>query len=239
MSVAAAILISERLRQAVDERGRASLALSGGSTPRLIYQLLASLTMPAMPWHLVHLFWGDERWVPAADPESNFSLAHETILQATGLPPENIHPVPTDSPTTEEGAIRYEKTVRAFFDDPGAPGGLPAFDLIHLGVGEDGHTASLFPDDPALLERDRWIVPVTSPAGHPPHNRVTFTLPLINSARSVLITASGSAKREIVSSIMLDQDSTERHYPVAMVKPTEELVWYMDEECAGPTVTES
>jgi len=239
MSVAAAIFIAERLREAAGERGRASLALSGGSTPRLIYQLLASISMPALPWHQIHLFWGDERWVPADDLQSNFTLAFETILQATGLPPDNIHPVPTDSVTIEEGAVRYEKTLRAFFDSPGGTAGVPTFDLIHLGVGEDGHTASLFPEDRALLETDRWVVPVTSPAGRPPRERVTFTLPVINSARSVLITASGSAKREVVRSIVLDQGDGEKSYPAAMVKATEELVWYVDEECAGSTMTDS
>ncbi len=233
LSRAAAIFIGERLLRAVDERGRASLALSGGSTPRRLYQLLVSDSAPILPWEQIHLFWGDERWVPADDPESNVALATETILREVDLPPENIHPVPTGSATVEEGALRYEEEVRAFFASPDGTGGLPTFDLIHLGVGEDGHTASLFPDDQALLETDRWVVPVTSPPWRPPRERVTFTLPLINTARTIVFTASGRAKRKVVRSIALDQESGEKRYPAAMVNPTEELVWYVDEESAG------
>ncbi|MFC1627479.1 6-phosphogluconolactonase [Gemmatimonadota bacterium] len=233
MSRAAALFISERLRQAVDIRGRASLALSGGSTPRRIYQFLVSLSAPVLPWEQIHLFWGDERWVPADDPESNYALARETILNTATLPPENIHPVPTNAATIEEGAARYEEEVRTFFASSGGSGDSPTFDLIHLGVGEDGHTASLFPDDPALLETDRWVVPVTSPSWRPPRERVTFTLPLINNARTVLFTASGNAKRKVVKSIVLDQGDGEMSYPAAMVNAIEDLVWYVDEESIG------
>ncbi len=232
MSRAAALFIGERLRRAVDERGRASLALSGGSTPRRLYRLLASDSEPALPWEHIHLFWGDERWVPADDPESNFALARETILNEVDLPRENIHPVPTDSETAEEGAVRYEQALRTFFASPGDTRDSSTFDLVHLGVGEDGHTASLFPDDPALLETERWVLPVTSPPWRPPRERVTFTLPLINTARTVLFTASGSAKREVVRSIVLDQTGGEKRYPAGMVKATEDLVWYVDEEAS-------
>ncbi|MFC1595287.1 6-phosphogluconolactonase [Gemmatimonadota bacterium] len=233
MSRAAALFIGERLRLAVDERGRASVALSGGSTPRRLYQLLASPSEPALPWKHIHLFWGDERWVPADDPESNYALARETIMDAIDLPRENIHPVPTDSITAGDGAARYEEEVRTFFASSDGSGDSPTFDLVHLGVGEDGHTASLFPDDPALGETGRWVVPVTSPPWRPPRERVTFTLPLINSARTVLFTASGSAKREVVRSIVLDRGDGEKRYPAAMVNAIEDLVWYVDEESIG------
>ena len=229
----AARRFTDLAREAIDSRGRFSVALSGGSTPGALFTLLAEAPYrERIPWAEVHLFWGDERWVPADDPESNFSLARETILNEVDLPRENIHPVPTDSETAEEGAVRYEQALRTFFASPGDTGDFSTFDLVHLGVGEDGHTASLFPDDPALLEAERWVLPVTTPPWRPPRERVTFTLPLINSARTVLFTASGSAKREVVRSIVLDQTGGEKRYPAGMVKATEDLVWYVDEEAS-------
>lgn len=243
MSRAAARFIADRLRLAVEERGAASLALSGGSTPRQIYRFLAATVDPVPPWERIHLFWGDERWVPSEDRESNFALARETILDVVDLPPENIHAAPTDSLPLDEGALRYEAELRGFFaarnGDAFIGGDAPTFDVIHLGLGEDGHTASLFPGDPVLLEADRWVMPVISPAWRPPPERVTFTLPLIGSARAVLFTAAGRAKREVIRSIVSadelpEETSGERsHYPAKMVTAREEVAWFVDEEAVG------
>ncbi len=247
MSRAAARFITDRLRQAVEERGVASLALSGGSTPRQIYRFLAATADPAPPWEQIHLFWGDERWVPSEDRESNFALARETILDVVDLPADNIHAAPTDSLSLDEGALRYEEELRGFFASHGGPEagsrgsspGAVTFDVVHLGLGEDGHTASLFPGDPALLETERWVVPVISPAWRPPPERVTFTLPLIGSARTVLFTAAGSAKRDIILSIASADESPGEangagdRYPAAMVTAREEVAWFVDEEAVG------
>jgi len=247
MSRAAARFIADRLRQAAADRGVASLALSGGSTPREIYYYLAATADPVLPWAQIHLFWSDERWVPSEDPESNFALARETILNTVDLPPENVHPAPTDTLTLDEGALQYEEELRTFFASPGesAAGNhssspdTATFDVIHLGLGEDGHTASLFPGDPVLFETERWVVPVISPASRPPPERVTFTLPLIGSARTVLFTAAGSAKREVVKAIdRVDYPAGEAEekrdrYPAGMVTAREEVVWFFDEAAGG------
>jgi len=132
------------------ERGYFTLALAGGQTPRSLYRLLAREYRERIPWPQVHLFWGDERCVPPDDPDSNFAAAHETLISKVPLPSQNIHCIPTEIGPPEKAADVYEQVLREFFE-----GTSPTFDVVLLGVGEDGHTASLFPGDPVLQERKR------------------------------------------------------------------------------------
>jgi 6-phosphogluconolactonase len=187
----------------------------------------------------VHLFWGDERCVPFDDPHSNFGKARETFLGRVPLPPENVHPVPVAEGTCRTAADRYERDLRQFFKlksgkpsragpEPGA-GPFPVFDLILLGLGEDGHTASLFPGNRALEERIRWAVCVPESPRPPFVPRVTLTLPVINRALTVLFLVSGRDKREIVNKIMKKKGRAYSPHPAARVHSPGELIWLIAE----------
>src|SRR5688572_24616891 len=163
---AAARTISESVRGA----GRCSLVLSGGNTPRTFYGLLASEFRDQIPWPHIHIFWGDERYVSPHDPDSNYRLARETLLDHVPCPAANIHPMPTQFASPEDAARDYERTLRNYFGTD-----WPHFDLLLLGIGKEGHTASLFPGSRALRERTRWVAAVETPAN--PSLRLTLTLP--------------------------------------------------------------
>jgi 6-phosphogluconolactonase len=207
--------------EAVGSRGRFSAALSGGSTPRALYELLAkSPYRQRMPWEGLHLFWGDERCVPPSDPGSNFRLAEETLIAHVPIPLENIHRVQGE---LEPGAAAraYERTLRDFFCGP-----IPRLDLALLGLGNDGHTASLFPGSAALEETERLVVAVEASYQDRPTHRVTLTLPAINTARQVLFLVSGRDKAEIVRSVLQGPDS---ELPAQRVQPTAgKLTWLLD-----------
>ena len=142
--------------------GRCSLVLSGGNTPRTLYGLLASEFRDQIPWARVHVFWGDERYVSPHDPDSNYRMARETLLDHVPCPAGNVHPMPTHFPSPADAARDYERTLRNYFGNDSSQ-----FDLILLGLGEEGHTASLFPGSPALGEQTRWVVAVDTPADPP------------------------------------------------------------------------
>ncbi len=167
------------INDAVRRHGRCALVLSGGKTPRALYVLLASEFRDRIPWAGVHVFWGDERYVPAQDPDSNYRMARETLLDHVPCPAENIHPMPTSFASPDAAAQDYERTLRGYFN-----GDWPRFDIVLLGLGEEGHTASLFPGSPALTERTRWVVAVNV-AAKPPE-RLTLTLPVADSGRQHL-----------------------------------------------------
>lgn len=212
-------------------RGHVAMVLAGGHTPRPLYQLLAGEYRERIPWPQVHLFWGDERCVPPDHPDSNFALAYETLISKVLLPSENIHRVPVELDPPEKAALAYEQVLRGFFHPSSAEGRpFPSFDLILLGVGEDGHTASLFPDDPVLEEKRRWVVAVRAPAAFPPPWRITLTLPVLNHAKSVVFLVSGSGKGEVVRRIMSDPEAACQRYPAAMVHPRERLFWLIEKE---------
>ena len=208
-------------QEAVGSRGRFSVALSGGSTPRALYELLArSPYRQRMPWEGLHLFWGDERCVPPSDPGSNFRLAEETLIAHVPIPPENIHRVQGE---LEPGAAAraYERTLRDFFCGP-----IPRLDLVLLGLGNDGHTASLFPRSTALEDTERLVVAVEAFYQDRPAHRVTLTLPAINTARQVLFLVSGHDKAEIVRSVLQGPDTA---LPAQRVQPTAgKLTWLLD-----------
>jgi 6-phosphogluconolactonase len=227
---AAADRIVAVARNAIRRRGRFVVALSGGSAPRLVYPLLA--TQPrrdAIDWSRVEFFWGDERAVPPDDPESNFGLARNLLLDhLPKVRPASVHRMPADDPDREAAAVRYETELGRTFELQ--PGGSrrPRLDLIWLGMGPDGHTASLFPGSGVLAERTRWVAPAAAPKTSPIAARMTFTLPLINAARAVLFVAAGADKAAAVRSIR----SGSRELPAARVRSTSTL-WLLDALAAG------
>jgi 6-phosphogluconolactonase len=211
---------------AIARSGRFAVALSGGSTPRAAYALLASAKF-SVEWSRVHLFWGDERCVPPDHPESNFRMVEEALLAKIRIPPENIHRMPGEK-EPEAAAEAYEAELRKFFAVE--RGGRPRFDLIFLGLGDDGHTASLFPGVAALDEADRWIAAVYVEKFR--SYRLTLTLPVLNAAAQMTFLVSGGSKAKIVGQI-LSSDSSSSDYPAAKVRPSDgRLTWMLDPDAA-------
>lgn len=220
---AASWYIQELVLQAERERGRVLLVLSGGSTPLPVYERLAKL---ALPWAQMHLFWGDERCAPPEDSFSNYGNARRALISKVPIPENNVHRIRVELDPSEAAQV-YEDELRGFFgSDP------PIMDLILLGVGSDGHTASLFPGGPELAEDQRWVVNSEPPAGtEPALPRISLTLPIINQARAVLFLAAGKDKRQATSSI-LRVSGAGKEVPAGLVRPKGELAWFLDQEAA-------
>lgn len=210
--------------------GRFSVALSGGSTPRALYRLLAAPPFSeAIDWPRVHLFWGDERFVPAEHPDSNYGLAREAFISRVPIPAVNVHPIPTESGDPEAAAARYEEALRQFF--PAPEGEMPHFDLVLLGLGADGHTASLFPGSPALDEHDRLVVATYVPKLSA--WRLTLTPPLLRGARHVLFLVAGLDKASALREV-LEGPYDPYRLPAQLVQPDEgDLTWLVDEAAAS------
>jgi 6-phosphogluconolactonase len=212
---------------AIGRTGRFTVALSGGSTPRPLYaRLAADHYRRLIDWPRVHFFWGDERCVPPDHPDSNFRAAEETLLARVPVAASNIHRMNGEGDSAE-AAVNYEQELRGFFAP--APGALPRFDLILLGIGEDGHTASLFPGTAALDEAQRWVaaVYVEKLESH----RLTLTLPVINAAAQVTFLVAGSAKGVVLRQIL---SRAEVDLPAARVRPAGgSLVWIITEDAAA------
>jgi 6-phosphogluconolactonase len=216
------------INDAVRTAGTCSIVLSGGSTPRALYRLLASEFRALIPWTNVQVFWGDERYVPAEDPRSNYRMAKETLLDPVACPPANIHPMPTHFPNADEAARDYELTLRNHF-----VGGWPDFDLVLLGIGDDGHTASLFPGSLALAERTRWVVAARAPVE--PHVRLTLTLPALTRAAAVYVLVAGATKAKALRHV-LEGAGDWIKYPAAGVRlEAESVIWWADREAAALT----
>ena len=222
---AAAEFFVARSKECVDESGMFTVALSGGSTPKRLYQLLADQNEPfrdRIAWPKIHCFWSDERHVPPDHPDSNYRMTHEALLAHVPVPPSNIHRIPTENPSANEAATAYEQTLIDVTSNR-----LPQLDLILLGLGSDGHTASLFPGTDALNETTHlvaapWIEKLQA-------YRITMTLPLLNNAASVVFLVSGKDKVEIVKEVLEGEDK----YPAQAVKPTHgQLVWMLDQAAA-------
>jgi 6-phosphogluconolactonase len=225
LSLAAAGLFAEQARAAVKARGRFGVLLSGGETPRRCYELLAQEPFAgSIPWHGVQLFWGDERYVPQDHPLSNFGMVRRALLDRVTLGASQIHPVPY-LPTPQESALAYERELRGFFGaDP------PSFDLALLGLGEDGHTASLLPGSEVLAERQRWVREVYH-SGQGIY-RVSVTLPLLNQAALVAFLVEGSAKSAMLRRVLEGGDDQER-VPAQLVAPVKgQVLWLADREAA-------
>jgi 6-phosphogluconolactonase len=214
--------------QAIQRSGQFAVALSGGSTPRTIYSLLASADYKErIDWSRVHLFWGDERCVPQDHPESNFRMARESLLSKVQVPSENIHRMMGEI-EPQQAATEYEEHLRQFFHLP--HDGVPRFDLIFLGLGEDGHTASLFPGSPALDEQNRLVATVY--VERLKAYRLTLTLPVINAAAQVSFLITGENKSSIVKALVGAEGNLSK-YPAGRVRPVNgELTWFITQDAA-------
>jgi 6-phosphogluconolactonase len=198
---------------------RCAICLAGGSTPRRVYELLACAERAAFPWDRVHWFFGDERFVPHDHPDSNYRMVRAAMLDAAPVPPANVHPMPTAG-VPAQAAQTYEQELRAFYGAAALDPQRPLFDVVLLGVGEDGHTGSA-----ALEERQRWVVDVLNPKAEP---RITLTYPALESTRAVTFLVAGTAKRDILARIWAGED-----LPAARLRGSAPANWFID-QAAGP-----
>lgn len=200
-----------------------TVALSGGSTPKLMFQILGNELRDEVKWGEIQFFWSDERHVPPDDPESNYRMANEALLSHVPVPSENVHRIRGENPNAAEAAAEYEETIVAVTKQS-----LPRLDLIFLGLGTDGHTGSIFPGSEVLQETKRlvaapWVEKFKS-------YRITMTLPLINNSATVVFLVSGAEKAQIVKEVLEGEDK----YPAQAVRPTHgELIWMLDEDAAA------
>jgi 6-phosphogluconolactonase len=210
------------------------VALSGGGTPRLTLLALSSAPYrDRFPWDLVHFYQVDERWVPGDDPSSNQRMLRESLVSRAPIPPENFHPVDTSLPDPREGARRYEDALRRAFRK--TPGGFPRFDAVLLGLGTDGHTASLFPGSPVLEEGAAWVA--KSEGGDPPVPRVTLTFPVLNAASHVFFLVSGKEKAGVLEEVLSGKG---KELPASRVSPRRGKVTFLaDSDAASRLVAKS
>lgn len=226
----AARRFADAASRAVASRGRCFVALSGGATARAFYEMLAAPGWRAqVPWHAVHLFWGDERFVAADDPQSNYGMARSALLARIDIPPGHIHPMPTDAGTPEAAAMLYESTLRRVV--PAREGSLPVFDLVHLGMGEDGHTASLFPGLPVLRVTDRLVAaPFVEALGL---FRITMTVPVFNAAQLQMFLVTGASKAGVLREVLDDAGDSDR-LPARLMQPANGTqLWLVDRAAAA------
>lgn len=216
-------LIVEQIESAIAQRGECTLALAGGGTPKPVYEQLAQ---QSLPWEKLQIFWGDERYVPPEDPDSNQKMAREAWLDQVAIPPENIHPMPTQGGNPQADAQQYEQELKTFFRC--GEGEFPSIDIILLGMGDDGHTASLFPQTEALTVRDRLI----TVGNKGDSQRLTFTAPLINQGRCVIFLVAGANKRPALAEIFASE-ADEIEYPARLIQPEGELWWLLDQEAGA------
>jgi 6-phosphogluconolactonase len=219
--------IAARLQEAISQRGQAHLVLTGGRTPRLTYENLSRL---GIDWSRVHIYWSDERWLPHSHAESNFALARKTLLQHVAPPGANIHPMPCNGADIAADAALYDGLLRNYLvvagkgERQGGSGAGHLFDITLLGMGEDGHVASLFPGHPLLSEKILLAAAVDERIGTPAVPRITMTFAALSRSRCVLLLISGEAKKKILEQILTGED---RHrFPAAMVTAKEEIRWY-------------
>lgn len=219
-------------QQAVRDRGVFHLALSGGSTPKPFYELLAhDQRYRDIPWHKTHLWIVDERCVPESDDRNNFKMIRSSLVNSTAIEPSNVHPVPTGEPDPAEA---YEQTLRTVFSP--AADEIPCLDFVLLGMGDDAHTASLFPHSPALGVQDRLIVNNDGPTVVPPA-RITMTYPLLNAARHVAVLVVGAKKAATlrrIEQVLVNDGPQPQPFPITGVQPTNGiLAWYLDAPAAA------
>lgn len=233
----AAGLFVNAAREAIAARGRFTVALTGGSSPRKTYELLACAPLSNdVDWSKTFIFLGDERFVPSDDERSNYGMCRRLLLAHVPLQTNQVLPIPTDTGTPDEAAQAYAGTLARVFRQP-SDGPPPSLDLILLGMGDDGHCASLFPGMPTLHVTDRWVV--ASPPGTlpPPVERVTFTFPVLNAARQVVFLIEGEKKAAPVRDIF-EGGATPQQHPAAGVKPSYgTLTWLLDETAASGLTT--
>lgn len=226
LSHAAADLFAKQARDTISRRGKFLVALAGGHTPQRTYQLLAQPPhIDQIPWTDVHVFWGDERFVPQNDERNNARMARLALLDRVPVKKDHIHPICCEI-DPESTASRYDKLLRSSL-----PASEPALDLVFLGLGQDGHTASLFPRSPALSEKTRWVAPVHN--AEQAMDRVTLTAPLLNASRFVVFLVSGREKAPILKTVLEDTRNT-RQLPAQLIRPASgQLIWLVDAEAAS------
>jgi len=210
------------VEEALRHQRRFSVCLSGGSTPKRLYELLGAAPRRArFPWERTHWFWGDERFVPHNDPRSNFRMAEEAMLQRVPSPTENIHAIPTEGMPPEACAAAYEAVLKSWYGAQALDPQRPLFDLTLLGLGEDGHIASLFPESPNLSEGNRWVVAV---AGAGRTERITLTYPALESSGVTVFLVAGERKRDILLRVAADDPAL----PATRLRPTGAIYWFAD-----------
>ncbi len=239
LATRAAEWLIEQIVHAVQRRGRAVVCLSGGSTPKAVFALLAQHPWrDRIAWDKLHLFWGDDRFVPPGDPVSNYTMTRAALLDHVDMPASHVYPVPSDEGSPTDGgdatferariaAELYATTLHAFHGSDRLSDDHPLFDVVMLGVGDDGHTASLFPGSPALDEQRAWVVPART-TNAPAPIRVTLTYPALASTHAVVFLAAGAGKHAMVRRV-LDGD---RSLPAARVEPVGGTLWILDEAAA-------
>lgn len=203
--------------------GRFTIALSGGSTPRRLYQLLAAPPFrDVLPWPRIHWFWGDERVVPWDHPDSNYGMAHAALLAHVPAPPQNVHGIATAG-EPEAAARAYERVLKSYYGADRLDPARPLFDVQLLGLGADGHTASLIPGTPVLDERERWVAEV---AHGRPEARITLTYPALESSRHTAFLVAGADKRGALARVL----EGDRTLPAGRLEPQGDLTWFLDEK---------
>lgn len=230
LSLAAAEYLIGAVETTLQEQDAFSLALTGGSSPNRLYELLAGPCRDRIPWDQLHLFWGDDRYVPRDDPASNQGAAFRQFIDHVPIPAEQVYPMPVDISPAEAAAAAYQETLLDFFD--GAP---PTFDLVLLGLGGDGHIASLFPENHperslTSVDEATWVQAILAPARVSPRSRLTLSLPAINWSRRVLFIVHGAQKQEAVRKIVREPNGT---LPGAYVHARRQLCWYVDKAAWG------
>jgi len=225
LSLAAAELFIATAKNAIESRGRFTIALTGGSSPEKLYSLLAKESKNSnINWNKVFVFWGDERWVPITDEKSNAGMAFKVLLDYLPIPGNQIFPMWADDTTPEDRAIVYERLLKEYLGDDGK------FDLILSGMGDDGHTASLFPGTAVLHEKNKWVAAYYLEPQK--MHRITLTAPLLNLARKNVMLVFGSNKAAALKEVIEGQSNFEK-YPSQLLKPLEgELLWLIDEAAA-------
>src|SRR5688572_21559124 len=227
---AGARLWVDTVRQALAAHGVFHVALAGGTTPRDMHRKVSEQADLDYAWHRTHVFFGDERAVPPDDDRSNFGIASEALIDCVPLSPQQVHRMEGEAPDLAAAAERYAGTLAEVLAPPAhAP---PVFDLIWLGLGTNGHTASLFPNSPALAVRDRWVVAVNEAAADPPR-RLTLTVPVLNASRRIIFLVTGSEKAAIVAEVLEGEYAPDR-LPAQIIQPAPgRLVWLLDEAAAA------
>lgn len=226
LSRAAAVLFKEFADTSIDTKGNCRAAVSGGSTPKKLFSLFATEYGKNIAWKNVNIFWADERCVPKEDDESNYKHADMLWLSEVNIPKTNIYRIQGEKDPEKE-AQRYEQIMKKAFSTQD----IPSFDLIMLGMGEDGHTASLFPESGALDEESRLVIPVYGEKLK--HNRITMTLPILNNASHIMFLVSGRSKARVLSEIIEHPDKR-RRYPAGIIRPVHgDIRWFVDNEAAS------
>ena len=226
LSLAAADALAEQIHAAVRERARCAVVLTGGRTPRRLYEILAGRFGATIPWKQVDLFWGDERYVPYDDPRSNYRLARLALLDHVAVPPENVHPMPTYHADPQEAAAEYEQVLRDYLAD-----GTAQLDVVLLGLASNGHVASLFPHHRALREERRWVTAVEVEADPP--QRLTLTFPIINQTVAVFFLVAGATKAQAVAQAHQPGNRIE-DVPATDVAPASgDVTWWLDGAAAA------